>query len=212
VVGLYEKIREEQVRALGRLLGVALKGGRLDPEEVKKLVAEGAPPITEDEVRSLSLLQPQEREPVVSSLAGAMALYEMTRRIHEVERALEALRSGPTVDEGKRDLLDGRLTRLRNEKRRLDEIHEEQSRVMSALATARGVAGGEQKDRISQVKSRTDLAARKRELSGSVRAWGTLPARGGAEHRAKESGVGAKVNNCGGCGVEYSFGTLGAPK
>jgi len=212
IVALYEKVREAQQRNLDRLIGTAAKGEGLDPEAMKKLVSEGAPPITEDEIRSLALLPPYQRMPVVASLASAMALYEMTRRIHEVERALEALKIGPTVDEGKRELLETRLARLRNEKRRLDEIHEEQARVMSTLAAAKGVAAGEQRNRISQVQSRTDLAARKRELAGGVRPWGALPARGSPDAPARTSTAKSQAANCGGCGLEYSFGAMGAKK
>ncbi len=212
VVALYEKVRQEQQRLLDRLMGTAAKGEGLDPEELKKLVSEGAPAITEDEVRALALLPPYERGPVVASLASAMALYEMTRRIHEVERALEAVKSGPTVDEGKRELLEARLTRLRNEKRRLDEIHEEQARVMNTLAAAKGVAAGEQKDRVAQVQSRTGSTARKRELERSVRPWGALPARSARDEPPRSSSGVSKTASCGGCGLEYSFGAMGAKK
>lgn len=209
VVGLYENLRRQKEEGLGKLVERARSGEALGREALASLLPEGAPPMTEDEVRGLSLLGPLERQAVVSSLASAWALYEMTRRIHEVERAFEALKGGPALDEGKRELLEDRLVRLRNEKRRLGELYEEEARVIAALSAAKGAAAVALQDRRAQVGARADLGVRKRALAGTARPWGELPPRPEGESK-RGAGAARELRNCGGCGLEYGFGGKGS--
>jgi hypothetical protein len=205
VAGLYEKLRRQKQEELARLVERARAGEALGRGALAAVLPEGAPPVTEDEVRGISLLGPSERGAVVASLASAWALYEMTRRIHEVERALEALKGGPALDEGKRELLEERLVRLRNEKRRLGELYEEDARVMGAVAAAKGAAAAALADRRAGVGARADLGARKRALAAGARPWGELPPRV-EEELCSSAASGRGVGSCGGCGLEYGFG------
>lgn len=212
VAGLYEEIRQEYAARVEKLLEKASKREAISGEELAAAVPAGAPRVAEDEIRTLALLPAHERQDVVASLASAWALFELRRRIHEVERALEALRGAPTVDEGKRRLLEDRLDRLRNERRRFEEIHEDQARAADALVRAKALADREYGSRVAQVKSRVDLESKKRDLANSVRPWGScptaaLPIQGSDKGRNPYPGPAAT-----GTTLQYGFGSMGGPR
>jgi len=177
--------------------------------DLRSAVPEGAPPLAEDEIREMALLPPGDRAVAVASISTALAIFEMGKEIHEVERALEVLKDAPGVDEAKRNELEARRARIRAEKVRLLERLKDQGLVMEAYSAARGLAAREYGKRVAQVQSQASEGQRRKELMSDLAAPGSLPrpgssGRGGATPEA--------ASNCGSCGLQASFGSYGAPK
>lgn len=203
VIDLFARLEKDYAARLENLVGKAGRREALSEEELRGAVPEGAPPLGEDEVRGLSLLLPRERRAVLDALSSSLALFELTRRLHEVERGLEALKGAPTVDEGKRALLEDRLARLRAERRRLEERYRDKALVMEALSGARALWAREERERVAGFRSRAGLVERKAALSAGLAPWGALPA--GAPKSASKHVRGDR-GFCG--GLEYGFGSL----
>lgn len=212
IAGLHGEIREEYAGRLRALIEGALRRGPVLPQDLAQAAPAGMPPILEDEVRTWALLPASEREDMIGSLSSAYAMVELRRRIHEVERGIEALRGAPTVDEGKRRMLEDRLERLRNERRRLEEVHDDQVRAMDALARAKGLGGREYAKRIAQVRSRTDLGGKTNALANSVRPWGSCPAVAAPPVEGRSGGSLPGAGGTSGSRFEYGFGPSGATR
>ncbi|HVR87202.1 MAG TPA: hypothetical protein VMU54_22945 [Planctomycetota bacterium] len=181
--------------------------------DLRALVPAGAPPVADDELREVALLSPREQAPVVASLSSAWALFEMGDNIRELERALEALKAAPTLDEQKRKLLEDRLARLRNEKARLAERFRDQEIVMQAMAQAKVLAGQEASRRVGSIQSRAGETGRNRDLGNDSRSYGTLPS---ATAGQSVQGAGATGSSsawgCTNCGFDFSFGSYNIGK
>jgi hypothetical protein len=120
------------------------------------------------------------------------------------------LKGSPTVDEGKRRLLEDRLTRLRGEKVRLAERFRDQELLMQAVASAKSLAAQEYVKRVAAVEARAGEQARKRDLLNDSRPYGTLPSK--SVGTPAGSGASGLSGNCSGCGLEFSFGSYGITK
>lgn len=189
-----------------------LKGG-LPDADLRKLVPAGYPPVTRDEVQRLALLQPSKRDAALGSITSAIALSELTREIHEIERALESVAGAPTIEEGQRKLLEGRMTRLRKERTRLEEDYRDMEFYRNAYLSVKNLADAEAEHRVARAQDRIALEVGKRGLVARTRAWGS------SEQEASTSAYGrgaqaaaAKAADCGNCGLEYSLGAVGGRK
>ncbi len=201
-----EKRRDYEAR-LSSALDEAASGQGPRAYEVRALTPPGAPPLALDELQELSLLPRDQRAAVVGSMASAMALYEMGAEIHEVERALEVIKSAPTVDEANRKLLEDRLQRLRGEKIRLTERLKDQGLVLESYAAARALSAREYGRRVASVQVRAGEKERVKELERTTSAYGSLPPL--PQSAQARSGRLAGAQDCGGCGLELRMGTYG---
>jgi hypothetical protein len=195
--------RDRWAEALSRID----RGERAGPEARGGLVPPGGPPVTEDEVARLGSLPPHERSAAVGSLASASALLHMTREIHEVERALEAVAGVPSIEEAQRGLLESRLARLRKERSRLEELHGDREFYNRAYLAVKDLADGEYRARLGRERSRVALDSRRKGMVSETAPWGAVPARGGSPRPAAPASAGG--GDCGTCGFEYSVGTVG---
>lgn len=209
VAGHYEAIRRKYQERLGQLLGKAARRERIPPEEIWAAVPPDLLALTEDELRTMSLASPAAREAIQASLSSALALSQLSTQIHEVERALEAVRGAPTVDPAKGKLLDDRLARLRAEKTRLQELYRDQAVLANAVAGAKGVAERELADRVTRLRSRADAHEKKHEVMKAASPWGAPPPPLPASPAARSYGARTSREDCGNCGLEYSFGSAG---
>lgn len=204
VAGHYEGLRKKYHDRLLALFEKASRREPMSPEEVQAAAPPEALPLTEDELRMMAMATPAARDAVAASLASALALFELSTQIHEVERALEAVHGAPTVDDAKRRLLEDRLARLRAEKTRLQERYRDQVMLMNALAGAKGVAERELAERVTRIRSRAEANLKKHEIMKGTAGWGAPPPRLPAQASPARS-----AQDCGGCGIEYSFGASG---
>lgn len=209
ISGHYEAIRKKYLERLVKLFEKAARRERITPEEIAEAIPPAALPVTEDELRTMALASLAAQGAILASLSSALALFELTTQIHEVERALEAVRGAPTVDESKRKLLEDRLARLRAEKTRLQELYRDQAVLMNALAGAKGVAERELAERVARIRSRADANLKKHEMMKSTAPWGAPPPPLPAASPARSQGTNPSPQGCGNCGIEYSFGSTG---
>ena len=210
VATFFEEIREGFRNRLDRLFQKGALREEILPEDLAKAAPRDAIVLTEDEVRTIGLLPVDERRDVTASLASAFALLELRRVIHEVERALEAVRSAPTVDEAKRNMLEERLDRLRSERRRFEELYSDQTLVTEALVRAKALGAREYAARIAERKAHSDLEVKKAALRNDVRPWGACPTGNSvstAWQNAKPAGSPPGVS--GSFDLQYGFGPGG---
>jgi hypothetical protein len=210
---LFDESQADYAKKLGAVLDQASSQQPIAAADLVQLVPPGAPPIAEDEVRDYARLSPRDRAASVSSIASALAIYEMGQNISELERALEVLKSAPTVDEAKRKMLEDRMARLRNEKSRLAERLRDQSLVMQAMGATKALAAQEYSRRVASIEERVGEQGRNRQMLQDTRSYGTLPSKsagqtsqGGAELGSPGSG------DCLNCGFNFSFGSYGSQK
>lgn len=204
----FDEKRESYADKLGTLVDQAAQRLPVATVDLRFLVPPGAPPLAEDEIRQMALLSPDERAAAVSSISTALALFEMGNEIHEVERALEVLKTAPGVDEAKRNELEARRARLRTEKIRLVERTKDQGLVMEAYAAARGMASREYSKRVASVQTQAGEAQHKKDVMNDLLAPGALPAPKGGNNGL----VGMQASSttgCVNCGLGGSFGSYG---
>jgi hypothetical protein len=207
----FDEKRQSYADKLGSLIDQAAQRMPVATVDLRFAVPAGAPPLAEDEVRQMALLSPEDQAAAVASISTALALFEMGNEIHEVERALEVLKTAPGVDEAKRNELEARRMRLRTEKVRLVERTKDQSVVMEAYAAARGMASREYSKRVATIQTQAGDAERKKDLVDELAAPGALP----APKTSKRGLVGYQASastTCTSCGLEGSFGSYGADK
>ncbi|MBI2932993.1 MAG: hypothetical protein HYY16_15220 [Planctomycetes bacterium] len=133
----YDGKRADYVQALTAAAAEAPRGP-LSPDALDRLSPPGAPPMSNDEVQRLSAMDPVERDLVVSMLASACALAEVTREAGDVQAALASARTlstDPTVQ----GALEQESRRLDEEIRRLKEAFEMNERVTRARLRAEAV-------------------------------------------------------------------------
>jgi hypothetical protein len=211
VTSYFDEKREAYALKIGNLVDQAVERQPIATVDLRFAVPEGAPPLAEDEIREIALLPPEDRAVAVASITTALALFEMGKEIHEVERALEVLKDAPGVDEAKRNELESRRARLRAEKIRLVERIKDQSLVMEAYGAARGLAAREYGKRVSTVQSQVGESQRRKDLMNDISAPGALPLPKAAS--LGPAGLQAKAaSNCANCGLQGSFGSTGADK
>ena len=114
---LFERLRLEFEVSWTRAAADPMKAGN------EKLVPAGAPPATEFEVQRVSALPEAERRLVISSLSSSLSLQETSRRLGEVQAALEAAGS-VAQDPALEKRLAEESRRLEAEFRRLKEEYE----------------------------------------------------------------------------------------
>lgn len=209
VTSYFDEKQASYAQKLSNLLDQAAQRQPIATVDLRAAVPEGAPPLAEDEIRELALLSPEARAVAVASITSALALFEMGKEIHEVERALEVLKEAPGVDEAKRNDLEARRARLRAEKIRLVERTKDQSLVMEAYGAARGLAAREYGKRVADVQSRAGEGRRNTDLLNDLAPMGSLPPTGGPRTAGMAT---AKASNCTNCGIQGSFGSYEADK
>lgn len=211
LAGLYDQARQGYASRLGTLVDQAAQRKPIATSDLESAVPAGAPPLASDEIQALALLRPEERQAALGSLSSALALYELGGQIHEVERAIEVVKSAPTVDEPNRKRLEDRLVRLRMEKVRLEEHLKDQALLLETYSSVRKLADREYTRRVSDYQMQAGARERTRELIDSTRAYGSLPSTSapGATSAAPATGAAGASSNCPGCGLEFSLGSIG---
>lgn len=207
----FDEKRQSYAEKLGALIDQAAQRLPVATVDLRVAVPPGAPPLAEDEVRQLALLSPEEQAAAVSSISTALALFEMGNEIHEVERALEVLKTAPGVDEAKRNELESRRARLRTEKVRLVERTKDQGLVMEAYASARGMASREYSKRVATVQTQAGETQKRKEAMNDLLAPGALPAPK-VNNRGIVGMQASGATGCSNCGLEGSFGLYGADR
>lgn len=165
VVSEYATLRREYAGAWER--ATAGKGGE------EALIPPGVPPVTDDEIQSILDAPPAQRRAMIASLASAAALVELTRRVHEAERALETASYSPNADEETRQRLARDRERLRSELDRLVEEHDRERLYRDALRRVRSAAEEERRERLERVAEAEALRLRERRLEPTTGKWGT---------------------------------------
>ena len=130
---LYERLRVEFEASWTR----AAEDPRRAQDE--KLVPSGAPPATAYEVQRIAGLSESERRIVIASLASSLSLQETSRRLGEVQAALEAalrLAEDPALEKK----LHEESRRLESELKRLKEEYEMSEIVAQARLRLEGEA------------------------------------------------------------------------
>lgn len=206
---LFEESQADYAARFGAMLDQVAAKQSVSPADLATLVPPGAPPIALDEIRDYARLSPRDRAAATSSIASALAIFEMGASISELERALEVLKGATTIDEAKRKLLEDRLARLRNEKTRLAERFRDQALVMQAMTAGKALAAEEYSRRVAAIEGRVGEQGRNRDLQNDTRSYGTLPSRTAGQGATT---VGSSSGNCANCGFDFSFGSYGAPK
>lgn len=207
----FDEKRQSYAGKLSDALDQAAQRMPVATVDYRALVPQGAPPLAEDEIRQMALLSPEEQAAAIASISTALALFEMGNEIHEVERALEVLKTAPGVDEAKRNELEARRARLRTEKVRLIERTKDQSVVMEAYAAARGMASREFSKRVATIQTQAGDAEQKKALVDELAAPGALPPPK-ASNRGLVGYQASRSTTCASCGLEGSFGSYGAEK
>jgi len=210
---LFEEAEADYAKKLGAVMNQAASAQAIAPADLAALVPPGAPFIAEDEVRDYARLSPRDQAATISSIASALAIYEMGQNISELERALEVLKGAPTVDEAKRKLLEDRMVRLRNEKSRLAERLRDQALVMQAMGGAKALAAEEYSRRVASIENRVGELGRTRQTLNDTRSYGTLPAQTTGQTSQGSAGSGSAASaDCVNCGFDFSFGSYGVQK
>jgi hypothetical protein len=211
VTSYFDEKRNNYAQKLGNLFDQAVQRQPIATVDLRFAVPDGAPPLSEDEIRQIALLPPEEQAAAIASISSALAIFEMGKEIHEVERAFEALKDAPGVDQVKRNDLESRRARLRAEKIRLVERVKDQSLVTEAYGAARGLAAREFGKRVGTVQSQAGDGQRRKDLMNDLSAPGALPPPK-APGRGLTGLQAAPASNCASCGLEGSFGSIGADK
>jgi len=209
VTAYFDEKQQSYAAKLAGLVDQATQRMPIATVDLRLAVPAGAPPLAEDEIRQLSLLSPEDQAAAMASISSALALFEMGNEIHEVERALEVLKTAPGVDEAKRNELESRRARLRAEKIRLIERTKDQSLILESYGAARTLAAREFTKRVSSVQAQAGEGDRRKELMNDISAPGALP----PKKVATPGFLGmqaAGTPNCSTCGLEGSFGSYGA--
>jgi hypothetical protein len=208
---LYDQARQGYAARLGALVDQAAQKQPIATADLVAAVPSGAPPLASDEIQSLALLRPEDRAAALGSLSSALALFEMGGEIHEVERAIEVVKSAPTVDLPNRKRLEDRLARLRMEKVRLEEHLKDQALLIETYGAVRKLVDREYARRVSDYQVQAGAADRAKELLDSTRPYGALPSTSSSRPSAGSSATRAAGSsaNCPGCGLEFSLGSVG---
>jgi hypothetical protein len=209
VTAYFDELQQGYAGKLSTLVDQAAQRMPIATVDLRFAVPPGAPPLAEDEIRQLALLSPEDQAAALASISSALALFEMGSEIHEVERALEVLKTAPGVDEAKRKELESRRERLRAEKIRLIEHTKDQSLILESYGAARTLAAREFTKRVSTVQAQAGEGERRKEVMNDLLAPGALPPR----KVATPGFVGMQASqapNCSACGLEGSFGSYGA--
>ena len=207
----HERIKSAYLERWKGALEKEAHGEPLTEEELTRLAPSASALVTRDELSQIVLLPPYKREAIIGSLTSAAALPELTREIHEVERALEAVAGAPTIEEGQRRMLEDRLKRLRNERARLVELYQDQEFYNDARRRVKAILDQESSFRRRRQKTHVFLERGRKGLSASIAAYGQIPvpparmdtrARGGSP----QGGRGC-ASSC--VQLEYQFGSVG---
>lgn len=189
--GVYAKRRAE-TEAKWR---EALACDRVPPALLDALAPAGT--IRESDVRALALLPEARREAVIRSLATAAAYFDLSRKLEELDRLIQAAETSP-VSEEMAPLLRQEREWLRSEMRRLDEAHRRQALFNDSVSRTLEVLDGEVDRRFDSRLEAEAQSARGRRALEETRAWG------GAERREPPRGSG-----CTGCGkTDFSIGSV----
>jgi len=207
----FDEKRQSYADKLSALVDQAAQRLPVATVDLRFAVPPGAPPLAEDEIRQMALMSPEEQAAALSSISTALALFEMGNEIHEVERALEVLKTAPGVDEAKRNELEARRARLRTEKIRLVERTKDQSLVLEAYASARGMASREYSKRVATVQTQAGETQRRKDAMNDLLAPGALPAPK-VSNRGLVGMQASSGSGCSSCGLEGSFGSYGADR
>jgi len=174
------------------------------------LAPPGAPGVSRTELAELALLPASLRDVLVSSVASQSALLEMVRRVHEVERDIEAARKLPTAGEVAIQKLERERTDLRAEVARLIETHERQNEFNRTLLAALSVARQHVATNAASALDQLALERRRAEVRRDTQKWGAGLDRQTDATAKKAQQVGPGCGNCG--GTSWSFGTAGGRK
>jgi hypothetical protein len=154
-----------------------LRGERLSAESLRKLAPSGAAPLTLEEVLEIAQLPEARRKVMLESLAGASALLDMTRKVHEVERALEAALYAADANPAAREALRRQRETLRAELDRLTEEYEHQERYTRAILTVEARAHAETQLKASLMLRGETRRREQRDHQRSGSSWGEPPHR-----------------------------------
>jgi hypothetical protein len=163
ISGLFERLRVEFEMSWTRAAADPAKAGN------EKLVPAGAPPATAFEVQRLSSLSEGERKIVIASLASSLSLQETSRRLGEVQAALEAAASAAD-DPAMVQKLQEESRRLESEFRRLREDYQ----MSQLVAQARLRVDGEAR-LLESLEFRKSTESWRREAAGRDAARATAP-------------------------------------
>jgi hypothetical protein len=206
----HEEVKADYLKRWTQAVGNAPRKGALSEDDLTSLVPPGYPPVTRDEVQNLSLLSPSKRDAALSSVTSAIALSELTREIHEIERALEAVAGAPTIEEAQRKLLADRLARLRKERTRLEEDYRDLEFFQNAYLSVKSLADAEADRRVARARDRISIDAARPGLLARTRTWGSSERDvvGAASLRSAPTSPTGDPG-CSNCGFEYSLGSVG---
>jgi hypothetical protein len=204
----HEEVRTDTLNRWTQAVQQAPKKGALSDDELRGLVPSGYPPVTRDELQRLALLPPSKKDAALGSIASAIALTELSREIHELERALEAVAGAPTIEEAQRKLLADRVARLRKERTRLEEDYRDLEFYQQAYLSVKALADAEADRRVARARDRVSTDAGKPALVARTRAWGSSEKEAAASTRGTPASA-SSGPACSNCGFEYSLGAVG---
>lgn len=180
-----------------------IAGGRWpDPDQIRRLTPPHTSPLAEEELLEIAHLPDPRRNALVSSLSTAASLVELSRNVHEVERALEAAHYSAANHPAIREELQKQREALRAELSRLTDEYEHQRRFNNTLLEMQGRAILDTQMRANQTLDRNRLSNQQEEKFRSSMGWGSLP----PERKALSTGT-----PCRPCDVplpEFHFGKI----
>ena len=173
ITSIHDGIRRKYVREILDLIDTrqTLKPSGWN-EKLASLTPRGMPGMTKWEIYRLAELPDDRLHAAVASLASAFTLADLGLQIHEAERLLEAVMGLPTIEENQRKLLENRIYRLREERRRLKELYDDREYVQNAQLRVNSLLTEEYYSGIRRRISRERADGRRRGLSFSASAWG----------------------------------------
>jgi hypothetical protein len=184
----------------------AVAGGRKpSADTAAALVPPGSPAVNAGELAELALVRPSLRGVLISSIASQCALLELVRRVHEVERNLEAARKLPTAGEEMIKRLERERTDLRSEVARLVETHERQTAFNQSLLLATNAARQDLGARSAAALGPLATEERRVRFEEDTQKWGARPTPPTARTANENTGPG-----CTDCGpATWGFGSVG---
>ncbi|MBI2932493.1 MAG: hypothetical protein HYY16_12645 [Planctomycetes bacterium] len=202
----YIRIRERYDKAWRDAVAAVERGATLNDAQIADLTPPGSPQVTVAEMAELTLLSPSARGVLIASVASQCALLELVRRVHEVERNIEAARKIPTADEAMIRRLERERDDLRAEVRRLRETYERQNELNKSLLQMASVGRRNIATKTAAAVSQLGATEQKREFSQTTQRWGE----GSVLAGNSTQGNAPPGSGCGNCDpTSWGFGSVG---
>ncbi len=176
-----------------------LKGDSVPPDLLRALSPRGGGEVRKGDLAALAALPPHRRQYVVRNLASLSAFVELSRRLEELDRRLQAMESAP-ISEGLAPVVRREREWISSELRRLDETFRRQATYHESFARTLDVLDGDLERRFRERWSPSFDERRLRQVEDDTRRWG------GKESRTPEPRPGANCGDCG--GKAYSLGVI----